>query len=77
MNPKIIKFEKNGCAPCQNVSKWLSDNKVEHESKNIMQNMDLVRKYNIKSVPTILVLNEEVELKRVVGFDVAQLQVLL
>lgn len=71
----IIKFEKNGCQPCQSLSKWLEENKVEHESKNIMQNMDLVRKYNIKSVPTVLVLNEnQEEVERFIGFNVDQLQ---
>lgn len=66
---QIIKFEKEGCVPCKNLDRWLKENQVAYVSKNIMNNLDLARTYNVKSVPTLLVLDGEVEVSRAIGFD--------
>lgn len=75
---QILKFEKDNCQPCNSLSMWLNDNNIKHESKNIMQNMDLLKKYNIKSVPTLLLLDQEGnEIDRVIGFDINKIKALV
>lgn len=74
----LLKFVKDNCPPCQAMSMFLTENAIEHESKNAMSNMDLLRKYNIKSVPTLLKLDiEGNEIARVSGFDINKVKELV
>ena len=72
-NIKIYKFEKRGCGPCRMagmVSQKIADKCcVGRVSFDIFENEDMLTKYNIKSVPTVIVVNENgEELKRLVNF---------
>lgn len=57
----IIKFEREGCMPCRKLDKILQSLNVEIEHKNIdTENCeDLINRYNITSVPTLVKIKED------------------
>ena len=69
---RILLFKLSSCGPCKTVSKSLSELSYKYEEMviDLDDNADsLADKYKIRSVPTILVLNNEgEELDRFVGF---------
>lgn len=78
-NMKILKFYSETCGPCKVLESKLKN--YPHENINIEEesNDELVEKYNIKSVPTTIILdtNNE-EIKRFPGiFDTSFLDKLL
>lgn len=57
---KVLKFSATWCAPCRALGETLS--KVEDitiENIDIDDNEELCEKYNIRSVPTLIFLNNE------------------
>ena len=65
---KILKFFGLWCGPCKALSKAFKDAKIEHQDIDVDENEELVDKYHIKSIPTVIVLdNEGEELGRFVG----------
>ena len=70
---KILKFESDSCPQCKALSATLEritkEYKTDIKSIDIEEdnNQDLIRKYNIRSIPTIIFLNEDKEYNRLVG----------
>ena len=70
---KILKFESDSCPQCKALSVTLEkiskENKIDIKNIDIEEdnNQDLIRKYNIRSIPTIVFLNEDKEYNRLVG----------
>ena len=70
---KILKFESDSCPQCKALSATLEritkENKTDIKSIDIEEdnNQDLIRKYNIRSIPTLIFLNEDKEYNRLVG----------
>lgn len=70
---KILKFESDSCPQCKALSATLERITKEYKTdiKNIDieedNNQDLIRKYNIRSIPTLIFLNEDQEYNRLVG----------
>lgn len=70
---KILKFESDSCPQCKALSVTLEritkEYKTDMKSINIEEdnNQDLIRKYNIRSIPTLIFLNEDKEYNRLVG----------
>ena len=70
---KILKFESDSCPQCKALSATLEritkENKIDIKSIDIEEdnNQDLIRKYNIRSIPTLIFLNEDQEYNRLVG----------
>lgn len=65
---KILKFFGIYCNLCKALSKTFKDTKIEHQDIDVDENEELVDKYHIKSIPTVIVLdNEGEELGRFVG----------
>ena len=62
---KLVKFEKNDCNPCAMVSDLLDKKGVEYERIN---NPELAVKYRVRSVPTVILFEENEEVKRTIGF---------
>ena len=70
---KILKFESDSCPQCKALSATLE--RITKEYKTDMKSIDieednsqdLIRKYNIRSIPTIIFLNENKEYNRLVG----------
>jgi thioredoxin 1 len=71
---KIIKFEKNDCNPCAMVSDLLDKSGVEYEKINPFNNPELAVRYKIRSVPTVILFEQDQEVKRTVGFKPEELQ---
>ena len=69
----ILKFESDSCPQCKALSITLEriskENKIDIKNIDIEEdnNQDLIRKYNIRSIPTIIFLNENKEYNRLVG----------
>ena len=69
----ILKFESDSCPQCKALSVTLerisNENKIDIKNIDIEEdnNQDLIRKYNIRSIPTIIFLNEDKEYNRLVG----------
>lgn len=71
---KILKFYANWCGPCKSQTqliKSLGDQlTVPVEEVDIDNNVFLSAQFNIKSVPTMVMVDKnEVEIKRIVGFQ--------
>ena len=70
---KILKFESDSCPQCKALSVTLEkiskENKIDIKNIDIEEdnNQDLIRKYNIRSIPTLIFLNEDQEYNRLVG----------
>lgn len=69
----ILKFESDSCPQCKALSITLEriskENKIDIKNIDIEEdnNQDLIRKYNIRSIPTLIFLNEDQEYNRLVG----------
>ena len=60
---KVLKFEASWCGPCKMLSKVMEDAKdkinVPVEVIDIDQNRDLAIKYNVRGVPTLVIVDDE------------------
>ena len=69
---KILKFESDSCPQCKALSVTLEritkEYKTDMKSIDIEEdnNQDLIRKYNIRSIPTLIFLSEDQEYNRLV-----------
>ena len=65
---KILKFYATWCGPCKQQAEILKQLEgVEVQSINIEENEELVDKFKIRSVPTIIILKNDTEVYRHVG----------
>ena len=70
---KILKFESDSCPQCKALSATLEritkEYKTDIKSIDIEEdnNQDLIKKYNIRSIPTLIFLNEDQEYNRLIG----------
>lgn len=71
---KILKFEKNDCNPCALVSDLLDKSGVQYEKVNPFNNPELAMKYKVRSVPTVILVEQDEEIRRTVGFKPEELQ---
>jgi len=73
MNKKQLLFFSKGetCEPCKEVQEYLDSRGVRGYSKiNPFEEIDLSVQYNIKTVPTLVLIEDGKEIKRVVGAKV-------
>ena len=66
---KILKFSATWCGPCKMLAKTPQSvqTEIEIEDIDIEQNPELTQQYRVRGVPTLVLLQDDVELKRVVG----------
>jgi thioredoxin 1 len=66
---KVLKFYADWCGPCKMLSKTLEDvqTNVMIEEIDIDENMNLAKEYGIRGVPTMVMLDDNVEVKRITG----------
>lgn len=62
----VLKFSASWCAPCKMLSQALEE-KDNIQEIDIEQNDDLVKRYNIRNVPTLVFLKNNVEVHRTTG----------
>ena len=70
---KIIKFEKNDCNPCAMVSEFLDKKGVKYERINAFDNPEMAMKFKVRTVPTVILMENDTEVKRVMGFKMEEL----
>lgn len=71
---RVIKFEKNDCIPCDQVSAFLDEKGIAYERINPFDDPELAVKYKVRTVPTVLVLEEEEVTHRIIGFRPGELE---
>lgn len=75
---KLIKFEKENCKPCEFVTQYLNDKGVEFEAINAYNDPMKASKMKVRSVPTLMLLdNEGNEIKRIVGYNPQEIDLLI
>ena len=68
---KILKFYADWCGPCKMLSKTIDSIKEEIpfdvEEIDADNNAEMAKKYNIRGLPTMVIVDDETEVKRHVG----------
>jgi len=67
---EILKFSAGWCGPCKMLSKTMEGMDLPHNVKHVDVDLDpdLAQKYNIRGVPTLILLDDkDEEVRRSVG----------
>lgn len=64
---KILKFEAAWCQPCKQLATILADCEFPIKSVDVKKHPELVEKFNIKSVPTIVIVADNGDEMHFVG----------
>jgi thioredoxin 1 len=66
---KVLRFTASWCQPCKAMAKLMEDvgTNLPIEVIDIDEQSELAVEYGIRSVPTLVMLEENVEVKRMVG----------
>jgi thioredoxin 1 len=67
---QLIKFSASWCQPCKSLASNMKNvdfGEVEVKEVDIDDNFDEAKKYNIRGVPTLVLLEDGVEVKRTSG----------
>ncbi|ARC53527.1 thioredoxin [Candidatus Riesia pediculischaeffi] len=72
-NTILVDFWADWCTPCKNMNSTIRSIKSEYLKKifiaklNVEENFKVSSKYNIRSVPTLIIFKEGKEIERIVG----------
>ncbi len=66
---KVYKFSATWCGPCKMLAKTLSniESPLPIEEIDIDKNPELTQQFKVRGVPTLVIVEDDVELKRKVG----------
>ena len=71
--PVLVDFYADWCGPCKMMAPIVEELAVELQGKakvgkiNVDENQDLAMKYNVMSIPTLIIFKDGKEAKRFVG----------
>jgi thioredoxin 1 len=68
---KVLRFTASWCQPCKMLARTLEDIDTDYpiETIDIDESQDLAIQYGVRGVPTLVMLENDVETKRVVGMQ--------
>ena len=71
-NGGILHFTAAWCGPCKTLTRTFDSNKSEFKKikrlkVDLDEHQDLSEKYNVRSVPTLLLFKDGKEIKRLIG----------
>ena len=71
MSKKVLRFTASWCQPCKMLAKTLEGITTDYpiETIDIDENQELSIQYGVRGVPTLVMLEDDVETKRVVGMQ--------
>ena len=65
---KFYKFYADWCGPCRVLTTILNKAQIEYEPINVDNNEELVKKYNIRTIPVFMAVKDDgTEIDRFVG----------
>jgi thioredoxin 1 len=66
---KVLRFTASWCGPCKMLARNLEDvdTNIPIEVIDIDEKQDIAVEYGVRGVPTLVMLEENVEVKRLVG----------
>ena len=69
MSKKVLKFAASWCQPCKMLSKTIEGMTIETpiEEIDIDDNQELAVEYQVRGVPTLVMLDDDKEVKRTTG----------
>ena len=71
--PVVVDFWAEWCGPCKMIAPTLEEIAVEHKGRlqvaklNVDDNPDVARRFDVMSIPTLLVFSDGEPVKRLVG----------
>ena len=70
-NIKVLRFTASWCQPCKMLGKILEDIEIDYpiEVIDIDENNEDTIKYSVRGVPTLVMLKDGIETKRIVGMQ--------
>ena len=66
MKYTVLKFERPGCAPCKTLDQLLEKHDIKVTKVDQIKSPEMFQEFNVRSVPTILVLNHENEVEQTI-----------
>ncbi len=69
MSKRVIRFTASWCGPCKSLAKNLEsiNTNVPIEVIDIDENTDAAIEFGVRGVPTLVMLDENTEVKRMIG----------
>ena len=65
---KFYKFYADWCGPCRVLTNTLNKAQIEYEPINVDNNEELVRKYDIRTIPVFMAVKDDgTEIDRFIG----------
>lgn len=77
MSKQIIKFSRPSCVPCQMVENFLNDKGVKYTEVNVYEDAETANKFNIQSVPVVVLLDGENVEEMIFGYQPDQIEQLI
>jgi thioredoxin 1 len=74
---QLIKFSRPACVPCQMVGNFLNDKGVTYQEVNVYEDAETANKYNIQSVPVLVLVNGDDVEEMVFGYKPDEIEQLL